>query len=580
MDATILEHISIQNFRSFRNKTNFPLKNASYLVGANNAGKSTVLHAIRYFFDDGLYEGRDFLNKTLAARRVSGSNTCSIAITFKVGSVRKKKLRDKLVATCGERVVIGKHAKLTDAGVLSFTYSIDNGLEVSFVDLGEEVRELINGIKINYIHPQRGEALLSEAQAKLKRRLLDNFGRGTSQVTRHLKSFDGDWDNLRVSASEYLSLGLQGYIEKIWPEGKVTVSLPRDIKDLLEVSDISFSGFKGEPPIELLNHGSGAQALILYFTHFLLDIDKTQSRNAFHQPIWLLEEPESFLHADLCLKLGDQLSSEEWLSNIQLVVATHSPVLLSRTRLQSEKITWSVLRDTAKLQHVTPKDARREDITAIGQLLGDGNFEYYFDASADDIEVLPEDSRIETLSVLTRSGLNILKSTNGVTTFKGIIKSLVGIGEEALRYPKVAILDKDHGFREIENLLKSEALAEKNGFRLYGAKAVKNAYVIALPDNCTSEDLMSELDAELDIVTNQIYDDAMKLKESIPTKFSPLVASLRGKDLLRDEAKEMIKAHQDFKNYFWYAVDSAGATIKRTSLDSINELIKVASSQP
>lgn len=577
MSSTILEKISIKNFRSFRNKTEFPLKNASYLIGANNAGKSTVLHAIRFFFDDELYENRDFLNKTLVGRRIAGSNICSIAITFNVGSIRKKKLRDKLASSYGEKLTVTKRVKLTDAGVLSFSYSVNNSPEMSSADSGEEVRELINGIKINYLHPQRGEALLSEAQAKLKRRLLDNFGRGTGQiVTKHLKNFDGDWEKLRASASEYLSLGLQSYVEKIWPDGNVTVSLPKDIKDLLEVSDISFSGFKGEPPIELLSHGSGAQALILYFTHFLLDIDKTQSRNAFHQPIWLLEEPESFLHADLCLKLGDQLSSEEWLENIQLLAATHSPILLSRTRLRADKILWSVLKDDEKPKHISPEDASRGEIQEIGRLLGDGNFEYYFDASASDIELLAEDSREETIDVFVRSGLNVVKSTNGVTNFKGIIKSLEGIGEEALRHPKIAILDKDHGFKEVKHLLNKTNLKEKNGFKLYSAKHVKNAYVISLPEGCTAEDLMSELDGELDVVVNQIYDENMMLLHAIPTQFSDLVSKkLRGRKMKRDEAKTVIKSSYDFKSYFWFKMNEAKAVMEQSSSESIKNLINV-----
>lgn len=59
-----LAHIKIKNFRAHSN-TQLPLAQLGCLIGENNAGKSSVLHAIRYVLEDKKIGAEDFRNPEL-----------------------------------------------------------------------------------------------------------------------------------------------------------------------------------------------------------------------------------------------------------------------------------------------------------------------------------------------------------------------------------------------------------------------------------------------------------------------------------------------------------------------------------
>lgn len=343
-NSSLLKAIYIRNFKVFRAETKIEFHSSTYLVGPNNSGKSTVLLAIRYFFDDALYEERNFLNKSEVISRTTGARKSEITIVFNLMNLNNSGLRAKFDRSRKE-IEVKKIAHLSESGVLRISYEVD-GKQYGLSNLPEHIRALVNGIKINYLHPQQGEVLLHEAQLKLRRRLLDNWGRRKT-MTKAMQALENEWKSFRELAKSYLSESLNDNVKRIWPDSEVSISLPQDVKTILEISDISFSSRKSNPMVNLLSQGSGAQALILYFTHYILDSDKaiSRSRGAEHHPIWLIEEPESFLHADLISKIADQFNSEDWLSNIQFVISTHSSILLAKSHVREGAVMWHSMRD-------------------------------------------------------------------------------------------------------------------------------------------------------------------------------------------------------------------------------------------
>lgn len=61
-----LTHVRIKNFRAHRD-TELPLTQLGCLIGENNAGKSSVLHAIQYVLEDKKLSAEDFRNPELPA---------------------------------------------------------------------------------------------------------------------------------------------------------------------------------------------------------------------------------------------------------------------------------------------------------------------------------------------------------------------------------------------------------------------------------------------------------------------------------------------------------------------------------
>ena len=336
----LLRKITITNFKGFREETTLDLSDGSYFCGANNSGKTSILNAINFFFDESLFNDESFINKTSFLSKKANSNRVEIIIEFDLEMLHTKVAKQRLIKTYGKSLRISKQITVTtDTKMISFLYSVNGG---KFYDtLPSDVEKLIKSVKITYLHPQEGQDLLLNAQKKLRQRLLANWGRG-SNITQSIKQLQKAWDELRNKSRDYLSKALTDDIQNIWPSSEVLVNLPKDIKDIIAVSDIKFIGYKNAPDIELMLQGTGAQSIILYLIHFLLDSDRSLHRGEYH-PIWLIEEPESFLHADLIAKLTLELNSEKWLGNIQMMISTHSPILLAGSRIAEEKITWTIL---------------------------------------------------------------------------------------------------------------------------------------------------------------------------------------------------------------------------------------------
>lgn len=59
-----LSHIKIENYRA-HSKTEIPLPQLGCFIGENNAGKSTVLHAIRFVLEEKKLSTDDFRNPEL-----------------------------------------------------------------------------------------------------------------------------------------------------------------------------------------------------------------------------------------------------------------------------------------------------------------------------------------------------------------------------------------------------------------------------------------------------------------------------------------------------------------------------------
>jgi predicted ATP-dependent endonuclease of OLD family len=92
----------------FRKKQRIDLSNGTYLVGANNSGKSVMLLAIRCFFDEVLFNSVDFLNRTEFKNKGAGYNRSEISIEFNLQSVDIKTRKQRLIKKYGTNLIVKK----------------------------------------------------------------------------------------------------------------------------------------------------------------------------------------------------------------------------------------------------------------------------------------------------------------------------------------------------------------------------------------------------------------------------------------------------------------------------------------
>lgn len=552
----LITEISIQNFKCYRRKQNFVLNQSNFFIGTNNAGKSAVLKALQCFFDDKEYHS-DFINKTELRSKGAGANKTIIGLRFNLNVISTNKtLSTKLKNTFGESFLVYKNFTYRENSESVYVdYSIDD-TTFTFDDLPNELKDFLSKISVSYIHPQEANDLLEKAQEKLKSRLLNNWGRN-SGLKETLTQLQTQWTDLRKKANIYLSNGLTQSLQNIWPGCETTIGLPEKIDEIIGVSEIMFKAAPEMPDVSLTSQGTGAQSTILYQTHFLLDSDKTLHRG-FYYPIWLVEEPESFLHADIIFKLGRLLCSDLWLNNIQMLISTHSPLLLATSKANSENITWFTLDKHVLLNSSTVENWTEEQIREIGILMGDPNFDIYFKTAEVDRIIIIEDLKQLTEQKFIEAGINVTQRLNGVTEMKRYFDVLRAI-DISMGRNIYMIVDNDDGIGQFRNSLDKGILLNTtdHGFTKYQFQ--HNVFLIIFPENYAVEELFDEHDDILENCVNQIFNSDYTYAVSdapIPPNLSRAHAAIRNKESNGiEEAKKLIRNQQDVKDIFWKEVE-------------------------
>lgn len=545
---------------------------ATYLIGENNSGKTSMLLAFRCFFDPTIYKS-DYLNKTEHLSRRTGYNRSRVSIDFDLDSINKGQTRKKrLISNYGTTIrITGSFSYREASDSVIHEYLIKGKRFSSFDTLDKDLQHLLNSITVSYIHPQEGADLLTRAQEKFKERLFNNWGRHKS-VTSQLQQVQESWKDLRKTANTYLSSALTTSLKKMWPESSAIVNLPEHIEEIVQVSDIAFRSSPSLPEINLTEQGTGAQSIVLYQTHYVLDSDKSLHRG-FYAPTWLLEEPESFLHTDISIKLGQHLNSDEWLGNIQMIISTHSPIILAASKRQVDLTKWVVFKDQSiELQKDASQISDRE-IEEIGRMMGDPNFGVYFSVSEEDSLLFIEDRRQLTEQKMKDAGIPVTRALKGTGDVKKHIDIFLAI-PEVIKRSATFILDNDKGINEFQHYIRDLQPKVNNQFSLY--KLDEKVSLLITPPDYAAEDLFKEFSDFLDECVDDIYNPDMSFKTTIPTDISRAVASIRGKKFSNfDDVRAKLKSEQDVKDKFWKHVDAEGLEIDAIHSNAIRELLNL-----
>lgn len=567
-----IRKVKVRNFRCFRRQTELDLNQSTYLVGINNSGKTALLSALHCFFDSNAFIP-EYLNKTELLAKQEGYNRSDISITLDLnlvsGPVRKRRMTERY----GETLEVSKSFTFREVSKTIVEEYVILGRSSSFDGLDEDLQALLNSVSISYIHPQEGQQLLEKAQEKFKDRLFNNWGRHAS-VSERLRELQEQWDELRRTANNYLSSALTTNLRRIWPSSSTKVDLPSRIEDIVAVSDIAFRSSPTLPEVTLTSQGTGAQSAILYQTHYILDSDRSLHRGMYF-PIWLLEEPESFLHADIAVQLAKLLNSSEWLANIQMIISTHSPIILAASRQNSERTRWVVFQNHAVEFQKSVSEVTDEDITSVGEMMGDSNFDAYFSASVNETRVFLEDSRALTRQKLVEAGIPVTLGLDGISQVKKYLAVYSSL-PDAVNGKIFFLIDNDRGARELSSYLRRRRQDRyQDGFARY--RVSENVFIVLMSPGFQAEDLFDEFDDILEECCTLIYDDYLNFREQIPLNLTRAVSALRRKERPGDleEAKALIRSEQDVKDMFWHRVQQSGYSVAdrhRTLLRSLMNL--------
>lgn len=314
--------------------------------------------------------------------------------------------------------------------------------------------------------------------------------------------------------------------------------------------------------------------MILYLTHALLDSDRTLHLGEYY-PIWLLEEPESFMHTDLLSKLSKRFSSREWLSNIQMVVSTHSAIVLATSRAGEEDVRWNIMGDHELKSSRKVIDVSEEDIHKIGSMMGDSNFYEYFVASHDKDVIFIEDSRKITVDYFVNFGIEITQAMTGNNELKKYL-TVYESNNFILRKNAYFIIDGDNGKNDFTKYLADDRLEEeRNGFKKF--KVAAKVFLIVLPENEVVEDMFNDYLDFVEGCVDKICDlSSMKIRDDAPTIFSGTTTKIKGHFSSmknKDDLVKLIRNEFEVKHAFWKAIAEGRYHFIPKKINSLKQLI-------
>ncbi|HEV3048170.1 MAG TPA: AAA family ATPase [Solirubrobacteraceae bacterium] len=325
-----IQRIGIRDFRSISSVELANLDNIVPIVGPNGGGKSNLLRALNLFFNSEVEPGvaldlsRDF-HEPGARRKVKKRVVVELDMSFGDGLRPQMKDFTKRLAGNASVFTIAKHWTLNPA-----THRPE--MELRFGPAGEEpkvvadqdrglVERLVSSVRFRYIsnhvHPTD---VLRREEENLRRALFRRLGKSPSFTSDQI-------DKIREAAHELMrpvTDELKGSAAQITD---IELGTPSEWGELVWLFGLQLNaGQTGTREAAL--QGSGIQSALAYAILHSLDTNLGSDFGWRRGAIWAVEEPESFLHADLQAQLAESFSRYSNDATLQVLLTTHNTAFL------------------------------------------------------------------------------------------------------------------------------------------------------------------------------------------------------------------------------------------------------------
>lgn len=353
-----IKKIKVQNYRGIRNSGWIEFNEINAIVGKNDAGKSSILHAINEFYNE---------SKLLAGNKYFGAvngEATEIEICFmgeelrgvsKVlldpdGFLHLRKVAQGVGETYKKYIIVEDFGKteyknifqLTTAKYSSLYRALEKDIpEVIDMDVITELANELVGVEISFVEEEyevKGSILkgfLEEILPQFSLFLADtDLDTSTSSfqnqfkkiVTNTIEAHITEFSNLQDEVSSTLI----GEINKIGQYMETHYSGLTELKPNISYEwqklinfDVIMKDSNGYE-VNLSNKGTGIQRLFMV-SYFQYLAEQTAEDDRSY--IFVIEEPETFLHPGAQRTLLDSLKH---ISEVhQVIITTHSPVFAS-----------------------------------------------------------------------------------------------------------------------------------------------------------------------------------------------------------------------------------------------------------
>lgn len=340
-----LSRVTIRNYKSCK-ETNIQLQNYAIMVGYNNAGKSNILEAINWFLNPSGLDESCFNDKEKAVE-IEGLIE---GINEEILDQLDEKHKERIYKYVNDEKVLFKRTQREAGGT--------KGLRDLFFRNFDEDRDsenawddnptgIDNAIKALFPEPILIPAMEDATEDISKNKSTSTIGKLIAEILKPIEAeredeiskvlnglrdrFEADGEK-RAKELEEFDKEANQKIEEFFPGVEISVHIPTpEIKELFKSGTVKIK----EEGADILRNfdslGHGAQRSIQMALIRLL-AETTKALKGVGKTLLLIEEPELFLHPQAIWRLRKALKE---LSNegYQVVIATHSPMMLSKNEI-------------------------------------------------------------------------------------------------------------------------------------------------------------------------------------------------------------------------------------------------------
>lgn len=541
-----IRKIEIENFRSIKDKINIYFDKPKYIafIGPNNVGKSNVLRAINFFFNKEVEYHQNFSPTQDLFLNFKKSGTIFLELQFKNKSMQtfidksyKSEFRDYIVP-----ITLVYHAN----GNFQYSFTNIRGQKKNLPDLIDRILESVNCVYIPAIKDYKN-IINKEMMRKIVSATFQGWGRGigiSRKIGEHKEKFQKtlrELQNFLNTSGDYISDLFNSAMPNI---KRFDFSLPyADLEDFLGklIFEISEEGLSEK--VLLDNEGSGIQSYTIYSMLKLLH--ELRNRKAVRKSkfIWLIEEPETFMHHDLQRKTFDKL--KQYSSDGYIFTTTHSPIFIDKK--EDYKNCYHVVKNSnsTKLSTVTTKTIREIISGSLGISFNDffmfNKFNILVEGDSDKILLL------ELNKLFEKKGCNDVLDIKDVEFIS--CRSANSIGHFYLMYNSFnqyanffALFDRDEAGNKVRADLSKNGIADK--------------FLLQVPLSSYKADTEIE-----DLVDKDIWDDCLK---KIDDKGLITLKTSKG-DIIGYECKYRKDLSEVKKNFCELLVDHAKKDLSKFS---------------
>ena len=333
-----IDSIHVRNFRTLADIEVTLSDSYTAICGANDAGKTNVIRTLRHLFEEGSDRPTYFLQDDSDDISIKDDYTkwnsrtdpqevkIEISATIVVSSDRDAGLYQSITKQLSISAppsdlrlrldVVYAQEKLTG----QVTITVDD-IPYSGIDADEVLNRIRTARCIQFHNSTEGDRFGPLMGTSTQQ---DLSSKDISSLERAHKSLNGVYRRLAKGRQK----AIEEYLARLELPYKVGVSLPRFEPDYLP-----FKIAMGEKQydIKLEDWGSGTrnQTFIIQRLIAAQQVSTSEASATKVTPVIVIEEPESFLHPHAQARLGRTLQDLSTELDVQVVVTTHSPYMLS-----------------------------------------------------------------------------------------------------------------------------------------------------------------------------------------------------------------------------------------------------------